>query len=88
MGLLLHITYFLNMHFYTAFHPGHQSTRRTVSPVRFKWKMSDHRFLSHLITERDVRVTWPESTQAFPPPPAPLPRVLGPGVPSSKFKGK
>lgn len=64
--LLAHITYLLNMHVYTAFHPGHQRTQCTASPVRFKCKMSDPRALSHLITERDVCVTWPESQQAAP----------------------
>lgn len=56
----------LNMHFCTTFHPGHQSTWHTVSPERFKRKMSDHRFLSHLITGWGVPVTWPASTQAAP----------------------
>lgn len=78
LGIRLHITCLLNMHFCTTFHPGHQSTWHTMSPERFKWKMSDHRFLSHLITGRDVPVTWPASTQAAPL--APAPEGIRPGA--------
>ena len=71
MGLLLHITHLLNMHVYTAFHPGHQSSRCAVSALRFKWKMSDRGFPSHLLMAGMCGLPGPKANRHPPLPPAP-----------------
>lgn len=61
--LLLKSHTFPHLHFYAAFHPRDRRSWLILSPVGFRWTLSHHLFLSHLITKVSREVAGPESSR-------------------------
>lgn len=61
--LLLKSHTFPHLHFYAAFHPRDRRSWLILSPVGFRWTLSHHLFLSHLITKLSREVAGPESSR-------------------------
>lgn len=62
--LLLKSHTFPRLHFYAAFHPRDRSSWLILSPpLGFRWTLSHHLFLSHLITKVSREVAGPESSR-------------------------